>query len=42
MQPPYSLLFPAYLLHVIYCFLVIIWQILDGNSAAIAIFLTEI
>ena len=34
--------FLAYLLHAIYCFLAIIWQILDGNSAAIAIFLTRI
>ena len=41
-QSPRSLLFLAYLLHAIYCFLAIIWQILDGNSAAIAIFLTGI
>ena len=37
-----SLLFSAYFLHVIHCFLAIIWQILEGNSAGIAIFLTEI
>lgn len=41
-QSPRSLLFVAYLLHAIYCFLAIIWQILDGNSAAIAIFPTGI
>ena len=41
-QSPHSLLFPAYFLHVIHCFLAIIWQILEGNSAGIAIFLTEI
>lgn len=41
-QSPRFLLFLAYLLHAIYCFLAIIRQILDGNSAAIAIFLTGI
>ena len=42
MQSPHSLLFLAYLLHAIHCFLTIIWQILDGNSAGTAIFLTGI